>query len=38
MMNDMLFIEHKKALKKFGPRTWFTTKHFAYRVIHQDAV
>ena len=32
---QVLFIERqKKALKKFGPRTWCTKKPFGYRVIH----
>ena len=27
-------LNDKKALKKFGLRTWYTKKPFGYRVIH----
>ena len=29
-----LILNHKKAIKKFGLRTWCTKNPFGYRVVH----
>ena len=41
MVFYILYTKHqkkKKALKKFGLRTWGMEKPFGYRVVHHNAV